>query len=127
MHIYAQVVDDSTNNTIASSSSNDKDIEKEISKCNDKVSKSNLVGKHLAENIISLRENEDLTAFKFVDRGEMLSMGIGEATITGMGLTISGSLAFQLRRMTYLSKFPNLTLSVKSAGSWLLGYGKKLF
>ena len=84
-------------------------------------------GEHLAKNLLAQRKDQELVPFKYIDHGEMLSMGIGEATITGMGLTISGSLAFQLRRMTYLSKFPNLTLSVKSAGSWLLGYGKKLF
>ncbi|AAP99142.1 MULTISPECIES: NAD(P)/FAD-dependent oxidoreductase [Prochlorococcus] len=82
-------------------------------------------GEHLAKNVIAARQGKDLTPFEFVDRGEMLSMGIGEATITGMGLTISGSIAFKMRRMAYLSKFPNLFLSIRSAGSWLLSDGKK--
>ena len=84
-------------------------------------------GEHLAKNLIAYRKDQELTPFQFIDRGEMLSMGIGEATITGMGLTISGSLAFKLRRMTYLSKFPNFALSIKSVGSWLLSYGRKPF
>ena len=83
-------------------------------------------GKHLARNLLAIRKGEDLNTFEFIDRGEMLSMGIGEATITGMGLTIAGEMAFQLRRMVYLSKIPNLSLSIKSAGCWMLSHGKKL-
>ena len=55
----------------------------------------------------------------------MLSLGIGEATITGMGVTIAGPLAYEMRRMAYLSKFPNASLIIRSAGSWLLSHGKK--
>ena len=44
--------------------------------------------------------------FQFDDRGEMLSLGVGDATLTGMGLTLAGPLAFQLRRATYLTRLP---------------------
>ena len=84
-------------------------------------------GEHLAKNLIAYRKDQELIPFQFIDRGEILSMGIGEATMTGMGVTLSGSLAFKLRRMTYLSKFPNFALSIKSVGSWLLSYGRKPF
>ena len=50
-HIYAQVVDDLNNKTILSSSSNDKDLEKEIGKCKGKISQSTLVGKHLGKKL----------------------------------------------------------------------------
>ncbi len=83
-------------------------------------------GEHLAKNLIYLRKREPLTQFEFIDRGEMLSMGVGDATITAMGVTISGPIAFQMRRIAYLSKFPNLSLSIRSAGAWLLSYRKKL-
>ncbi|KGG16859.1 MULTISPECIES: NAD(P)/FAD-dependent oxidoreductase [unclassified Prochlorococcus] len=82
-------------------------------------------GDHLAKNLIAYHQGKELTSFNFVDRGEMLSMGIGEATITSMGFTLSGPLAFQVRRMAYLSKFPNLSLGIRSAGSWLLSYRNK--
>ena len=58
--------------------------------------------------------------FQFEDRGEMLSLGVGEATLTGMGLTLAGPLAFQLRRATYLTRLPGLSLGLRSAGAWLL-------
>ena len=45
-------------------------------------------GEHLAKNLIYRRSCKSLTSFQFLDRGEMLSMGIGEATLTGMGLTV---------------------------------------
>ena len=51
----------------------------------------------------------------------MLSLGIGDATITGLGLTLSGPLAFQIRRMAYLTKLPGINLSMRSAGAWMLG------
>ena len=50
-HIYAQVIDDLKNETIVSSSSNDKDIEKEIKKCKSKIDKSTLVGKTLGKKL----------------------------------------------------------------------------
>ncbi len=82
-------------------------------------------GQHLAENLLGFFEGKTSKPFQFVDRGEMLSMGIGEATITGMGITISGLIAFQMRRMAYLSKFPNFSLVIRSFGAWLLSYGNK--
>ncbi len=82
-------------------------------------------GNYVASNLLGSFTGKSLNTFQFVDRGEMLSMGIGEATVTGLGLTISGPLAFQLRRMAYLSKFPNFSLGIRSAGAWLLSHGKK--
>ena len=52
-------------------------------------------GKHLVKNLMALLKDEPLNSFEFLDRGEMLSMGIDQATITGMGLTIAGSIAFK--------------------------------
>ena len=52
----------------------------------------------------------------------MLSLGIGEASITGMGFTLAGSLAFQMRRVAYLTKLPGLSLGLRSASTWLLGH-----
>tara|TARA_Y100001970_G_C14189275_1_gene834395 strand:- start:1380 stop:1754 length:375 start_codon:yes stop_codon:yes gene_type:complete len=55
IHIYAQVVDVLDNKTIASCSSNDKDLKKEMSKCDSKVAKSSLVGKVLAEKLNKMK------------------------------------------------------------------------
>ena len=84
MHIYAQVVDDSANITVASSSSNDKDIEKEIAKCNDKVSKSNLVGKHLAEKLKKMKVDSvvfDRNGYNYHGRVKALADAMREMKI----------------------------------------------
>ena len=49
-----------------------------------------------------------------------MSLGVGEASISGLGLTLSGKLAFDLRRIIYASKMPKIGRSLKSTASWLL-------
>ncbi len=77
-------------------------------------------GDATAASIASLRIGEEPQPFQFEDRGEMLSLGVGDATLTGMGFTLAGPLAFQLRRATYLTRLPGLSLGLRSAGAWLL-------
>ena len=62
----------------------------------------------------------DPGAFIFRDLGEMLSLGMGDASLTGLGLTLAGPLAFKLRRLTYLTRLPGLSLGLKAAGAWLV-------
>ena len=72
-----------------------------------------------AQNIISLRKGNKLKSFQFEDLGEMLSLGIGNASIAGYGITLSGPRAFQIRHLAYLVRMPGFSLSLKSAGSRL--------
>ncbi len=76
-------------------------------------------GKHLARNLELLIKGEDLLPFEFQDNGEMISLGIGEASISGLGVTLSGKLAFEARRLIYASKLPDINESLKSASSWI--------
>ncbi len=77
-------------------------------------------GEHVALNLKLLINNEKLLPFKFNDNGEMMSLGIGEASISGLGLTFSGKLAYDLRRIIYASKMPKIGKSLKSTTSWFL-------
>jgi len=77
-------------------------------------------GEHVALNLKLLINNEKLLPFKFNDNGEMMSLGIGNASISGLGLTFSGKLAFDLRRIIYASKMPKFGKSLKSTLSWFL-------
>ena len=77
-------------------------------------------GEHVALNLKLLINNEKLLPFKFTDNGEMISLGIGKASISGLGLTFSGKLAYDLRRLIYASKMPKIGESLKSAASWFL-------
>ena len=78
-------------------------------------------GFHAALNLNLLLKKQNTIPFQFKDNGEMISLGIGEASISGLGLTLSGKFAFDLRRIIYASKMPNIDKSIKSAASWLLG------
>ena len=78
-------------------------------------------GLHAALNLNLLLEKENPTPFEFKDNGEMISLGIGKASISGLGLTLSGKFAFDLRRIIYASKMPKIDKSIKSAASWFLG------
>ena len=77
-------------------------------------------GAHVALNLNLLINNQKLLPFKFNDNGEMISLGIGQASISGLGFTFSGKLAFDLRRIIYASKMPKFAKSLKSTASWFL-------
>jgi len=76
-------------------------------------------GNYLAKNLELLIQGKDTLPFEFQDNGEMISLGIGEASISGLGVTLSGKLAFEVRRLIYASKLPDITESLKSASSWI--------
>ena len=77
-------------------------------------------GSFTAQNIIALRKGNQLKPFQFEDLGEMLSLGIGNASVTGYGMTLAGPIAFTLRHFAYLMRMPGFSQSLKSAGSRLL-------
>ena len=77
-------------------------------------------GSHLAKNLQLLIQGKDLLPFQFQDNGEMISLGIGEASISALGLTLSGKFAFEVRRFIYASKLPNIGNSLNFAVSWLI-------
>tara|TARA_B100000609_G_scaffold46640_1_gene35895 strand:- start:4337 stop:5521 length:1185 start_codon:yes stop_codon:yes gene_type:complete len=77
-------------------------------------------GKHAASNLNLLINKKELLPFEFKDNGEMISLGLGEASISALGITLSGKFAFELRRLIYASKMPIFEKSFKSAASWLI-------
>tara|TARA_Y100001968_G_scaffold134165_1_gene122428 strand:- start:7716 stop:8900 length:1185 start_codon:yes stop_codon:yes gene_type:complete len=82
-------------------------------------------GKLAARNLIASSQGSNLEVFKFNDFGEMISLGIGKASITAFGITLAGSIAFQARRIAYLTKTPHFSLKIRSATAWLLSHSKK--
>ncbi len=73
----------------------------------------------LAANLLRSLANEPLEPFHFKDLGEMMSLGKGEAALTGGGFTLAGPAAFQIRRLAYLSRMPGKTHQAKVAAGWL--------
>jgi NADH dehydrogenase len=78
----------------------------------------------LAANLIGAEQGEPLTPFVFNDLGEMLSLGIGEASLTANGITLAGRAAFQLRRLAYLTRLPGAGHQLRVAAGWLADWGR---
>ncbi len=72
-----------------------------------------------ARNVMRVLAGEPLEPFLWKDLGEMLSLGQGEASLTGGGLTLAGAPAFALRRLAYLTRLPGLSQQVRAAAGWL--------
>ncbi len=57
--------------------------------------------------------------FRYQNLGEMLALGNTEATLTGLGLTLDGPLAYAARRLVYLYRMPSFEHQVKVGLNWL--------
>ena len=73
----------------------------------------------LAANLRRSLDGESLQPFQWNDLGEMLSLGRGEASVCGVGLTLAGKTAFRLRQLAYLSRMPGLGHTLRVAAGWL--------
>lgn len=72
-----------------------------------------------ARNVLHTLAGEPLEPFVWKDLGEMLSLGRGEASLTGGGLTLAGAPAFAIRRLAYLTRLPGLPQQLRVAAGWL--------
>ncbi|MFM7314650.1 MAG: NAD(P)/FAD-dependent oxidoreductase [Cyanobium sp.] len=73
----------------------------------------------LAANLLRARAGDRLQPFQWTDLGEMLSLGRGEASLCGGGITLAGRTAFRLRQLAYLSRMPGLGHTLRVAVGWL--------
>lgn len=60
-----------------------------------------------------------LLPFRYQHFGEMLSLGIDNATLTGLGITLDGSLAHIARRLAYLYRMPTIDHQIKVGLNWM--------
>ena len=84
-NIYAQLVDDEKNVTVLSASSIDKILKKSIDKAPNKIEKSKIVGKSLAEKIKNAKIERiifDRNGYKYHGRVKALTEAIRSAEIT---------------------------------------------
>lgn len=72
-----------------------------------------------ARNVLRALAGDPLEPFVWQDLGEMLSLGRGEASLTGAGFTLAGAPAFALRRLAYLTRLPGLPQQLRVAAGWL--------
>ncbi|MCP9849860.1 FAD-dependent oxidoreductase [Cyanobium sp. Morenito 9A2] len=73
----------------------------------------------LARNLLHSLASEPLESFHWNDLGEMISLGVGNASLTGLGVTLAGPAAFRLRQIAYLARLPGLPHQLKVAAGWL--------
>jgi NADH:ubiquinone reductase (non-electrogenic) len=76
----------------------------------------------LAGNLLASLAGEPLEPFHYNDLGEMMSLGEGEASLTGGGFTLAGAAAFQIRKLAYLARLPGKSHQLKVAAGWLAAW-----
>jgi NADH:ubiquinone reductase (non-electrogenic) len=74
---------------------------------------------YTAWNIWASLTNRPLLPFRYQHLGEMVSLGIDNATLTGLGIKLDGSIAYIARRLAYLYRMPTLDHQLKVGFNWL--------
>ncbi|MEA5577996.1 NAD(P)/FAD-dependent oxidoreductase [Anabaena sp. UHCC 0451] len=75
---------------------------------------------YTAWNIWASLTNRPLLPFHYQQLGEMMALGIDNATLTGLGIKLDGPLAYLARRLAYLYRLPTLEHQLKVGFSWLV-------
>lgn len=61
-----------------------------------------------------------LLPFRYDSLGEMLSLGMNTAVLSGMGITLSGPLGYLARRLIYLVRMPTPDHQMRVGWNWML-------
>lgn len=70
-------------------------------------------------NIWASLTNRPLLPFRYQQLGEMMTLGINNATFTGLGIKLDGTLAHVIRRLAYLYRMPSLDHQLKVGMNWI--------
>ncbi|MBW4636921.1 MAG: NAD(P)/FAD-dependent oxidoreductase [Gloeocapsa sp. UFS-A4-WI-NPMV-4B04] len=70
-------------------------------------------------NIWASLTDRPLLPFHYQHLGEMMTLGTNNATFTGLGVKLDGSLAYVARRLAYLYRMPTLNHKIKVGFNWL--------
>ncbi|MBD0347398.1 MAG: NAD(P)/FAD-dependent oxidoreductase, partial [Coleofasciculus sp. Co-bin14] len=74
---------------------------------------------YTAWNIWASVTGRPLLPFRYQHLGEMITLGTENATFTGLGMSLHGSLAYLTRRLAYLYRMPTLDHKLKVGLSWI--------
>ena len=74
---------------------------------------------YTAWNIWASLTNRPLLPFRYQNLGEMMALGVNDATLTGLGLNLQGPLASVARRLAYLYRMPTLEHQLRVGFNWL--------
>ncbi|BAZ65808.1 FAD-dependent pyridine nucleotide-disulfide oxidoreductase [Fischerella sp. NIES-4106] len=74
---------------------------------------------YTAWNIWANLTNRPQIPFRYQYLGEMMALGTDNATLSGLGIKLEGSLAYLARRLAYLYRMPTLDHKLKVGFNWL--------
>ena len=74
---------------------------------------------YAAWNIWASECDRPLLPFRYQHLGEMMTLGLDNATLTGLGFTLDGPLAHVARRLAYLYRMPTLDHQIKVGLNWV--------
>ncbi len=75
---------------------------------------------YAAWNIWATLTHRPLLPFRYQYLGEMMTLGIDDATLAGLGIKLSGPFAYLARRLAYLYRLPTLDHQLKVGFNWLV-------
>ncbi|MCY7272273.1 MAG: NAD(P)/FAD-dependent oxidoreductase [Phormidesmis sp. CAN_BIN44] len=70
-------------------------------------------------NIWASLTNRPLLPFRYQYLGEMMTLGENNATLTGMGIQLDGTIAHLARRLAYLNRMPTLRHQIRVGLNWV--------
>ncbi len=74
---------------------------------------------YCAWNIWATITQRPLLSFRYQPLGEMMALGVDNATICGLGVKLDGPLAYLSRRLIYLYRFPTLKHQLNVGINWI--------
>ncbi|MEG3438030.1 NAD(P)/FAD-dependent oxidoreductase [Pannus brasiliensis CCIBt3594] len=74
---------------------------------------------YCAWNLHASLTGKPLLPFRYQPLGEMLALGVNEATISGSGIQLDGGAAYLTRRLVYLYRLPTVKHQVTVGVNWL--------
>ncbi len=74
---------------------------------------------YAAWNIWASVSGRALLPFRYQNLGEMMTLGVDNATLTGLGVKLDGALAHVARRLAYLYRMPTLDHQIRVGLNWL--------
>lgn len=75
---------------------------------------------YAAWNIWASLTERPLLPFRYQSLGEMMTLGLDNATLTGLGIKLDGPAAHILRRLIYLYRLPTLDHQLKVGFNWIV-------
>lgn len=74
---------------------------------------------YTAWNIWASLTGRPLLPFRYQQLGEVMTLGIDNATLTGLGIKLDGPFAYLARRLAYLYRMPTLNHKLKVGFNWM--------